>query len=625
MILKFKKVILHNFLSYGHAEINLLDRHYCLVKGINKCKSDNAASNGSGKSTWSSAICWALTGETIQGLSSNVKNINIDENICYVQVEFLADNDEFIICRHKNPKSDLKIFLNGSDISGKGIRESEEILARYLPDLTSQLIASIIILGQGLPNKFTNNSPSGRKEVLEKLSKSDFMIQDLKSRISVRQDELSKQLRVKEDTILATSTKIDVLNDVIERTRKALDELKTYTEFDILIVELEKKICALNITISDIDKKCKNNSDLDLKYVEEYVERLSIRDKEVLEENIDFDVFKSEYLDRRTQILSQIQSINSRIQEKQSIKDICPTCGQKIPNVVKPDISADLIALDAVKIGLSELDEKFKSAETQHTLMLSEINNKHSKKLHELVEISKNLKDTIRDGNSEIQKLQNESLTLQTELAKITLDKNECNNKRKNLEDTLSQDQVELNTQIDVKKLLESDRDNITEHIKVINQLNTAIKRDFRGYLLSEIIDFIEAKSKEYCQYVFGNSDIEFKLNGNNIEINYCSKSFENLSGGEKQRIDLILQFAIRNMMEYYLNFSSNIIVLDEIFDQLDTIGCQNILNLINKNLSDVESIYIISHRAEELEIPYDYILTITKNEEGVSSVEYNI
>ena len=88
---------------------------------------------------------------------------------------------------------DLKIVINNEDRSGDGLRKSEALLAEYLPDVTSSLLGSVIILGQGLPHRFTNNTPAGRKEVLEKLSKSDFMIEDIKARISKRSTELAKE------------------------------------------------------------------------------------------------------------------------------------------------------------------------------------------------------------------------------------------------------------------------------------------------------------------------------------------------------------------------------------------------------------------------------------------------
>ena len=186
-MIQFNKVIIHNFGSYGHTEIDLQNKGFCLVTGENNFKKDNALSNGSGKSFIWSAICFALTGETINGLSKNLKNINIvDDNTCFVELYFKFNTDSYKISRYVEPKSELKIIKNDIDVSGKGIRDSEKKLAELLPDLTKDLIASTLILGQGLPNKFSSFSPSGRKELLEKLTKSDFMIEDMKSRVAER-------------------------------------------------------------------------------------------------------------------------------------------------------------------------------------------------------------------------------------------------------------------------------------------------------------------------------------------------------------------------------------------------------------------------------------------------------
>ena len=99
-------------------------------------------------------------------------------------------------------------------------------------------------------------------------------------------------------------------------------------------------------------------------------------------------------------------------------------------------------------------------------------------------------------------------------------------------------------------------------------------------------------------------------------------KNYLVLSGGEKQKINLIIQTSIRDMLCQYLDFHSNILVLDEITDSLDSIGCDKILSLIAKRLIDVESIFIISHRARELEIPYDSEITIIKDESGISRIK---
>ena len=184
MKLELLHIKIHGFLSFGDAELDLADKGFCTITGINHDKADNAMSNGSGKSSLISAICWAITGETIQGLKSNIVNVNLNTG-CFVELTFNLDNHLYKITRYKDDptyKTDLKIIVDSEDKSGKGIRETQQLLSQMLPDINSDTIGSVIILGQGLPHKLSNNTPSGRKELLEKLSKSDFMIEDIKNR-----------------------------------------------------------------------------------------------------------------------------------------------------------------------------------------------------------------------------------------------------------------------------------------------------------------------------------------------------------------------------------------------------------------------------------------------------------
>ena len=127
-------------------------------------------------------------------------------------------------------------------------------------------------------------------------------------------------------------------------------------------------------------------------------------------------------------------------------------------------------------------------------------------------------------------------------------------------------------------------------------------------------------KCKKYSTEVFGSDNFLFTLDGNNISISYDGKEYESLSGGEKQKADVIIQLAIRDMMCCYLNFSSNILVLDEITDSLDATGSQNILNLISTELTDVEAIYIISHHSD-FSIPWDEEIKIIKGNDRISRV----
>ena len=122
-------------------------------------------------------------------------------------------------------------------------------------------------------------------------------------------------------------------------------------------------------------------------------------------------------------------------------------------------------------------------------------------------------------------------------------------------------------------------------------------------------------------EQLFDNTSLEFKLEGNNISIYHAERQYENLSGGERQKVDIIVQFALRDMLCKYLNFSSNILVLDELTDNLDSKGCDKLFNLISSNLNDVESIYIISHHSDYA-LPIDNELIVRKGEDSISYIE---
>ena len=226
MRIDFKRIILHNFMSFGDADLYFKDDGFIRVSGINENPQDNAGSNGSGKSSLWEAIVWAITGETIRG-TKHVVNM-YGEDGCFVDLEFYIDNKRYQIIRskdHKVRKTSLQILINGDDVSGKGLRDSDKVLEKLLPDVTASLLGSVIVLGQGLPQKFTSNTPSGRKEVLEKLSQSDFMIEDLKQRVTSRKQTLQQELRTIEDAILSDTSSKKLLQTQSEQSALELERI----------------------------------------------------------------------------------------------------------------------------------------------------------------------------------------------------------------------------------------------------------------------------------------------------------------------------------------------------------------------------------------------------------------
>ena len=619
-MIQFKKIILHNFGSYGHAELDLQNRGFCLVSGQNEYIKDNSASNGAGKSQCFSAISYAITGETISGIRSNLKNINIDEPDCWVQLDFSYNRDSFSLIRTAAPKSDLKIFKNNVDLSGKGIRESEKKLAELLPDLTKDLIASTVIIGQGGVNRFSSFSPSGRKELLEKLTKSDFMVEDLKNRIQVRQQELSVKLRELEDSLLANNTQLNGHLSTLNRLKNELTTRGT-PDFDSM---LAKALADINQAKFEIQAREATLTEAETRAEEAQQKLLSVSTEKSKISNEELTAYSASHQklqSEKVRLDVTVGAIEKEIKQLKSIKDICPTCGQHLPNVNKPSTAAQEQQLSELREQLKSIEQDIARCNTQHQTYVSQINaafNEEMSELSKAVHEAKQSAATIKNALS--------VYTNTLEIANNTY--NKVSYEKQNWDKYVASQQAEIaRLEAEVAKLTNIiaitsiSKDDFTNRLSIIRKMDQLTRRDFRGYLLTNIIDYIDNRAKEYCSTVFGTRELALSLNGNALDITYCNKMFDSLSGGEKQRVDLILQLAIRDLLISYLDLSANILVLDEITDFLDKKSCQAVMNLLEKELKTVESVFIISHRTSDLEIPIDSEVRIIKNANGISEL----
>lgn len=620
MVLKFIKVHAHNFACYEDVELTLTDMGYTVVSGKNNNSSDNAVSNGSGKSSIFNAICFAITGETTQGLSNNIENIYANPNDCWVELHFFADDDEFVIRRIKTPKSDLKIYINGEDRSGKGIRDSQQLLDSYLPDVTSQLLGSIIILGQGLPYRFTYKDPGARKQLLERLTKSDYMVQSVKEKLEARKDELKLQLRSYEDTDIANKTKTKMYLERLDVIKKDLDEYELDSSegsIDDRISDIKQAILSYNDEIIKLqnDKEQLENkiSILNENKANETVKNsneLSL-ELQMIDKNIN-DLYKV-LVDKK----SEVNSLNKEITKLEAVSDICPTCGQKIINVHKIDTKNLRDKLDLLKNELSNINNEYENKLNEKDKII--LNNKTNLNvIINNIDIQLNdLKDLLNKNIKKIssttkinQSLIKEELRLSGLQENYTKLINELNSTNEKIEELKSE-----------KIIITNNIKDTNEHLSVVQSLITLAKREFRSVLLENIVRYIDKKAKEYSLEVFGAELISIKTDENYINVMFSNKYYEALSGGEKQKIDIIIQLALRDLLSNQLNIHSNILVMDEVLDFLDEKGADAILRLIQDYTTDIDSIFMISHRVEKLNISYDTILEVIKDSNNVSSI----
>ena len=113
-------------------------------------------------------------------------------------------------------------------------------------------------------------------------------------------------------------------------------------------------------------------------------------------------------------------------------------------------------------------------------------------------------------------------------------------------------------------------------------------------------------------------------------QFNECIKSpihekfsYESFSEGEKMRIDLAILFTWRDIAKMKNSSSTNIPILDEIFDSsLDSNGTDEFTKIIKYVIKDAY-VFMISHKVDELTDRLDNLITFEKMN-GFSKVRYS-
>lgn len=621
MKLFFKQISCENFMSLQNMSLTLNDRGFITVRGINNNSSDNSSSNGSGKSVIFESIFWCLTGSTLRGNKTITSLFSTDGT--KVELIFTVDNDEFKLIRTKDYKdigTKLFIYINGEDKSGKGIRESEKLLNQYLPHLNTNLIGAVIILGQGLPYKFSNNSPSGRKDILEQLSNSDFMIVDLKNRVQNRQSQLNKKNRELSDLNIQKLTEKKMIEQSLQEKINELNNLPNIDTLDVELKNINQNLITNQTMYNNYSQENEQNVNEYKKLFDKIIEIKNKYEKEMFDVRL---LQKSETVELNSQITIEnikIKQCNEKIKEIQNIKEFCPTCGQKLQGVEKPDTTEYVNSITASEKSKIELNDKLNSINTVYSNKLNKLETDCSNETLKINDTLTFYKETIDQTSNLLQKLDNDIKNITKRQLELETIINNHNQNKQKLENDIT---ALTNNLQSVENLLyknNNDIDDVSNRLTIVNKFISILSRDFRGYLLQNVVNYINEQFKTYSKLLFNEANVEFALNSNNIDIMFSGKDYDSLSGGEKQKIDLIIQFSIRDMLCKFLNFSSNILVLDEMFDNLDDKSSENVLNLIINKLNDISSVFIITHH-NSIPIPYDNEITVIKGEDGISRI----
>ena len=647
MNVRFDRIDIENFRSIKSASINLAGQGTVIVKGINEYE-EKATSNGSGKSSIFEAIIFAIFDETSSG-EKNVANRIINDGYS-VTLYFNIDTDSYVINRQqKSGKATVSVSNDGRDISARNRTDTNKLIVSTF-GITKDIFLDSVFLSQGASTNLASLSPTARKERLEILTNTDYTVGLFKDRLKNEQVKYEAECVKVKMEITKLDGKIDALN-----SKKYELQQKIY-EIDAQI----KKREALG-NIADIEKDITENQEC----INHLMSELEVLETNIAKQESELETFRqtsdSNQVERDKvntdisaqrllceKISNEIDSIDTSIEhankeiarlnkeiDKIKNSDTCPTCGRKYDNVNEEHILNAINELkDSIVVEENKIAELNKSKDEKCSLYNTEVSK------------GKELRAKLDSFNAEVDKFRVELNKMESSRKALLTERQQKQTSIRVFQSTIDdlRGLKERILKIDVgnKAEFETMINNIDTELESINIGRTTLEnsyneqntnedivkncmqlvtKDFRTYLLKNSIQYLNKLLEIYSVELFSNSKDVITINDDDskLDIYLGDATYESLSGGEKTRVNIALLLAQKSLANIIGNIRYNIIILDEILGYCDSQAENNVINLITRELDDLESIYMVSHK--EIPVGYDSSLVVVKNKDGLSTV----
>lgn len=624
-MLKFKKVKAVNFLSIGEAELQLDNRGLVLIEGINDTN-DTFQSNGAGKSTLLSAITYALYGVTPNGLKADALINNSAKKNMAVTLEFEKDGVPYRIERyrkHSKHKNTAKFYQGEVDLTQKSVGDTDKkILAVFGIDYLTYM--NSIMYGQGDVEIFAKTSDKGKKQILENLADIEIYryAQDIaKEKVKVASDKVSEL----EQQSLGKEQEVQFIKDAYHKALSDYQSTAQLIENQETNLKNEKIALEQLETSNETQKKAIESDISELTKALELLERPTVDvelQAQIQKVQTNLQALRAGRTNLGVTRVGLVQSLN-----KLHTETNCYVCGAPLNAEHREKEMASLKKqIEEVDVKVSQFEQAITPYENEEARLL-EVQQEASRKYQEV-------QQNYNAINSKLNGLQNSLSGLDRNVAiqqtKIT-----------GIEQGLAQLKQVAVPKLDESRLAEIEKEKegikgqLVEAKKDVDQYKILVNEVFsnkgiRSAVLDLVTPFLNERANYYLNILSG-ADIEIIFStqtttstGNltdkfDLEVINGSggSTYQSNSEGEKKRIDLAISFAIQDLVQSKANIAVNFGLYDECFDGLDSVGCENVIKILQERQKEVSSIFVITHNSD-LKPLFENVITI-KKEQGQS------
>lgn len=543
----FEYVECKNLASVGNMPIRVeLNRHNTtMVTG----------GNGVGKSTLLlDSICFALFGKSFKGVTKSqlVNTKNNKDLLCTVR--FKRGNDTIKVSRGYKPAV-FDIYINDKLLDQNSTtRDYQKYFEESILGIDYTTFTQIVMIGRANYIPFLSLSAKDKRTFVENVLGLEIfthMSNIHKERCKIH-EQLIQKLETNKRAILADIDKYEsLIRQQEEYYRNAEHAFNTQKQRDIQRIEQ-----SINDTTSKIDAlRTQEKAFLALESVERY---------------------QTAYDDIQSQIrVSQHEMSTISKQLKFYESGSCPTCKQPLPN------SEQMVS--ECSNNLESINNKVSSFTTLLAKFKQKIDSIKEQDIHQsrVIQQIHLLTHEVSRYNSELSRIIAKTFEPQSfddftvPLAKM---KDELTAVEKQL--------TQANT--------------LSSYLSLVSQLlkDTGLKTQILSDYIPTINQLINTNVKQLGLFATIKIDDTFD---ETIQMRGFDKmSYNQLSEGEKLRLNMAVMMAWRDVARYKSNMSCNLLIMDEIFDSsVDVEGTQAFTELL-KSVSDL-NVFVITHTPEKL------------------------
>lgn len=616
--MKIKEIEARNFRSYNHLKVNLENYH-----GLTLLSADN----GSGKSSLYFALLYALYGKCPDGTKADEVIKHGSNGGTFTQVSLTVNEKDYVVTRYrkdKEYKNKVLLSCNGEDITMSTDKETNDKIIEVLGFKEDTLLNSLVFSPEQL-NTFINATDKNKKAMLEDLTNTAVY----RKAYALVKDDLKK---ARESLSKAQEEQQHIID--LGNYQKSLEEQWKQNTATLASRKKEYHDYLSQTNLNNLKKEIESQSELfyrkddELLSINEKISKLGIN--AVAPHQDEYNQFQqqaNQKLSKQNHTHSQLQEVFTRLKKVQNSPNaICELCG-------------NVLNAQHKQVEITNLTKQLQEGKQQYLVQKKEYEQaeNQAKQLKTLVEQEQASAEEglakLRWLNSQKDKINNQKQEAQLALQQARQQLDSYSKAQAEL-DRLNQQLVDKPKELETnyKSQLMTAQDKVNQANSRIDKLEKLEEiysdKGVKAQALNQVVPFLNNHLAKALD-ILANGRLQASITSqttnksgkvtNKIDLMVNTpeeeKTYQELSSGEKRRVGVALNLAFMNYLQTQIG-GTNLVVLDELFDNLDQQGIDEVIELLSKISSDDMTILVISHNPDlKFNDSFDNLINIEDNE----------